>query len=221
MQTSSLLGYLGAQAYVSIIRKGVFTGEHVLFLDYMANLSFLYETGAILGYTYRDRMISFVSLFCQPGRESNVISIMAEGVTDRLAALGHEPKDFMELYFIPEATRSMRLMRDQGLTNYSDWIDFPKLAKHKIKATNKIGEHLSFTVSDGVAFGYSRPELAEKLFKYEHDPQSWQDFRSHGLDIPASPTKAKSIHQRQVEALELIRPYVAKERPDLLNTLGL
>jgi hypothetical protein len=149
-----------------------------------------------------------------------LIAHMASSVDARLAALGHEPKDFMELYFIPEAKRFMQVFRDAGLTAYFEWIDFPKLAKHKMRPAD-IWSQLQFTAAEGVAFGYSHSELAEKLFMYEDDPQGWQDARSHGLDIPASPPKARSIHQRQAEALALIRPYVAKARPDLLETLGL
>lgn len=220
MQPPPLLAYLAQQVRAPIIRKGMFTGEHVLFGDYMPASLFLYETSAILGYTYRERITSFVSLFCQPRQESDLIMHMTSSVTAKLAALRHEPKDFIELHLIPEATRLMRVMRDAGLTIYSDWIDFPKLAKHKMRATD-IWSQLQFTAAEGVAFGYTHPELAEKLFTYEDDPQGWQDARSHGLSIPASPPKSKSIHQRQVEALALIRTYVAKARPDLLNTLGL
>jgi hypothetical protein len=220
MQPPPLLAYLAEQVRAPIVRKGVFAGEYVLFGDYMPSSLFLFETSAVLGYTYRDRLAPFVSLFCQPGQERDLIAHMARDIEAKLAALGKEPKDFMELHFIPEATRFMQVFRGAGLTTYSEWIDFPKLAKQKMRPAD-IWSQLQFMAAQGVAFGYSQPELAQKLFVYEDDPQEWQDARSNGLDIPASPPKAMSIHQRQAEALGLIRPYVVKARPDLLKTLGL
>ena len=220
MQTPPLIAYLADLARAPIVRKGLFAGEYVFFGDYMAASLQLYETGAILGYTYRERLNSFVSLFCERGHEQDLIARMCKSVSDKLAALDHAPKDFIELYFIPEATRLIRVLRDAGLTTYSDWLDFPKLAKHKMRASD-IWSQLQFTAAEGIAFGYSQRELAERLFTYEDDPEAWRDARCHGLDIPASPPKAKSIHQREAEAKALIKPYVSKARPDLLSALEL
>jgi hypothetical protein len=180
----------------------------------------LYEIGSILGYTYRDRLMSFVTLFCEVGQETDLIEHLPKSVSTKLAAFDQEPRDFMEFYFKPEATRLIRGLRDAGLTSCSDWGDLPKLAKHKLKASD-MWSTLQFTAAEGIALGYSQPDLAKRLFTYEADPQAWQEARSHGLDIPASPQKGKSIQQRQTEAKALIRPYVAKARPDLLNTLEL
>lgn len=220
MQTPPLIAYLANLACAPIIRKGLFAGEYVFFGEYMPASLHLYETGSILGYTYRDRLTSFVTLFCEPGHESDLIAHLPKSVSAKLAALDHQPKDFMELYFIPEATRLIRVLRDARLTTYSDWLDFPKLAKHKMRASD-IWSPLQFTAAEGIAFGYSQPELAERLFTFEDDPRAWHEARSHGLDIPASSPQAKSIQQRQTEAKALIGPYVAKARPDLLSTLEL
>lgn len=220
MPEATLLAYL-AHHFASLIkRKGWLSGEYVLFGDYMPCSQFLYEASAVLGYKFRDQIITFVALFCEQGRESDLVAHLRDSVAAELAQLEREPDDFMDLYFKPEATRLIRVMRDAGLTTFSDWTDFPKLAKQKMRVVDVFSQ-LQFTAAEGVGLGSHFPVLTEKLFAHEVDPRLWSKFRSHGLNIPASPPKTKSVREREAEALLLIKPYVMKARPDLLGPLRL
>lgn len=216
----SLLDHLAHQIIRPTIRKGLFSGEHVFFGEYMLCSQFLYETGAVLGYSFRRRIKTFVKLFCEPGRESELASYLGETVRTSLQGFAHEPSDFFELHFIPEATRLIQVMRRAGLTRCSDWSDFPKIAKQKLRPANMISP-LEGTATLGIGLGYSHPELTVKLLTEQIDPAIWNKFRSHGLEIPASPPPTKTLQQREAEARSLITPYVSTERPDLLKALGL
>src|SRR6266446_817515 len=63
MSAPTLLAYIAQQIISPVTKKGLFSDEYVLFGSYMPCAQFLYETGAILGYTFRDRLLSFVELF--------------------------------------------------------------------------------------------------------------------------------------------------------------
>jgi hypothetical protein len=220
MKPEPLTVYLAGVVRSKITHKKLFRGEYVFFGDFMAASSFLFETGTALGHRYRDDITTFASLFCQPGQENDAVSHLSKSVAARVTSLGHEPEDFMELYFIPEATRLMRSFQDAGAISSSEWSDFPKLTKLTTSASG-IWVSLQCAAAEGIAFGYSQPELAEKLLTHQNDAQSWQDAQQHGLDIPARPPRPKSIQERQTEAVELIRPYISKIRPDLMAVLGI
>lgn len=220
MSTPPLLAYLVHQIIAPVTRKGLLSKDYVLFGQYMPCAQFLYETGAVLGYTFRDRLIVFVELFTDPGHQSDFVSYIATPAADRLASLPSEPKDFMDLFFKPEAERLMKVMRCHGLTQYSEWPDFTKVAKQKMHIKD-IFPQLQFTVAEGIGLGSQYPDLTLRLFSHTEDADAWRDARASGLDIPASPPKPKSIQEREAEALATIRPYVERVRPDLLTKLGL
>lgn len=220
MPTTALLAYLAHNSASLITRKSWLSGEYVLFGDYMPCSLFLYETSAALGYKFRDRIITFVTLFCESGSVSDLAEHLGNPAAAKLAQLEREPENFMDFYFIPEATRLIRIMRDAGLTTISDWTDFPKLAKQKLRVSN-IFSQLQLTAAEGVGLGSQFPALTEKLFAHEVDSRLWQELRSHGLDIPAPPPKSKSMQEREADAAALIKPYVSMARPDLLGPLGL
>lgn len=220
MLASGLLAYLGHQVAAPIVRKGWLSGEYVLVGDYLPCCQFLYETGAILGYKFRDRIITFVALFCEPGRESELAAQLGETAASRLAQLEGEPDDLMDLYFKPEATRVIRTMQNARLTTFCDWQDFPKVAKQKLRVAD-VWSQIQLVPAQGIGLGSRYPALTEKLFSHEIDSRLWRELRSHGLDIPAFPPKAKSMREREEEALAMIKPYVSKAHPDLLGPLGL
>ena len=220
MPAEGLLVYMAQQMIALIIRKGLFSEEYIFFADYMSSSQFLCETGAVLGYTFRDRMTTFVKLFCEPGRESGLVATMGDIAATHLQELKEEPQDFIDFFFKQEATRIIDILREAGLTKASGWSDFSKVSKQKLRAKDVFSQ-LMFAVPWGIGLGSRFPELAKKLLTNEIDPSEWNYWRSHGLDIPSIPPKPKTIEQRQQKALSLITPYVERTRPDLMISLGL
>ncbi len=215
-----LLAYLAHQIIRPVTKKGLFSDEYVLFGHYMPCAGFLYETGAILGYTFRDRLPSFVGLFTESGHEADAVAHIGDPAARRLAGLGEEPKDFTDLFWKPEAERLMKIMRDQGLTKCCGWSDFPAVAKQKMRLAD-IFSNLQVAAWEGIGFGSRYPELTQKLFAHAEDVEVWKEARAAGLDIPAAPPRRKAIWEREGEARAMIRPYIEKVRPDLLLNLGL
>ena len=220
MSAPPLTAYLANQIIAPVRKKGWFTGDYVLFGEYMPCAQFLYDTGAVLGYLFRDRLVAFVELFTEPGHQSDFANYISTLAASRLASLPTEPNDFMDLFLKPEAERIMKIMHSSGATKYSDWSDFAKVFKQKMPIEG-IFKQLQFALVEGVSLGSHCPELTERLLLHTEDTKVWLDARSHGLDIPALPPSPKSIRERQAEAMAMIRPYVEKVRPDLLTKLGL
>lgn len=196
----------------------MFSAEHVLLGDYMPRALFLYETGAVLGYTFRDRIATFAKAFSEPGRESQTASYLGDQAASKLQQFVEPPNDFIDLFFKPEATRIIQLLQRAGRTTCCDWSDLAKVAKQKLPINL---ETLGFAAAQGIGFGSRFPDLTEQLLTDQPDPEAWREAHSSGLDVPASPPTPKSIEQRQAEARLLITPYISAARPELLSALGL
>jgi len=48
---------------------------------------------AVLGYIFRDHMVTVIQLFCEPGHEEGLKVHMRGSVADRLKSLQHDPCD--------------------------------------------------------------------------------------------------------------------------------
>jgi hypothetical protein len=219
---TSLVQFLASQIINSIVKKGFFAGEYVLFCDYMPRAAFLYETGAVLGHAFRDRLTTFAQLFSAPGHraERNFALMRRCHSASRLNSLDAPPSDFAELYFAPEATRLIGVRRNAGLTDASDWLDMHKVANQKLRVAD-IFTQLQMAPSHGIGFGSRYPDLTAQLLTTDIDPAEYQRFRAAGLAVPPTPPKNKTMNERQEMALTLIRPYVQHARPDLVAALGL
>lgn len=218
--TTSLNGFLASLVLRDITKNDRGSDEYVLFSDYMVRAAFLFEIGAVLGHTFRDRLPIFVQLFAAPGAEQNIISFLRELAVDRLAALDGKPTNFNAVYFAPEATQLIGILRRAGLTDASDWREMHKVASQAMRVAD-ISTQLQIAPPQGVGFGSCYPELTSDLLTSEIDGAKYQELRTAGLAVPPTPPKAKIMPQRQEMALSMIRPYVQHARPDLLVALGL
>lgn len=218
----SLISYLVDQIMAPVKRKRLFSGEYILFGEYLSQAELLYETSTALGYTYRDRLERFAESFSEPGRQASVTNlIMAdELVTERLASLPQEPKNFYDFFLVSEGEKFMHYLHNAGLTPFSEWLDFPKAFKVKVPIKPPF-ERLTMNALEGIQLGSQHPELTEKLFSYKHDDKEWRFAYKAGLDIGPSPPKTLSLTELQSDAKTLIKPCIEKQRPDLLIKLGL
>jgi hypothetical protein len=223
MSTPSLISYLAHGCIAPVKKKGLFSGEYVLFGEYLSHAQLLYETSAILGYIYRDKLNTFAELFSEPGRQADLANLIVTGtfVADRLAELPDEPKKFNELFFEPEL---MKQACNFGLTQFSELPNSPDISRKvfTLKIPVQVAfQHSSMTALEGIQLGSQHLELTEKLFSYKHDPEAWRFAHEAGLEIGPSPPETIPLRERQVEVKTLIRPFVEKARPDLLSKLGL
>lgn len=216
--THSLNTFL-ASLVLRDIEKGKSPDEYVLFSDYMVRAGFLFEMGAVLGHTLRDRLDSLVSLIAAPGTEQQVISFLQGQAAERVMKLNGKPADFALVYFAPEATRIIGAMRGAGLTDATDWLEMHKVASQKLRVAD-IFTSLQIAPAEGIGFGSRYPDLTSELLTSDSGAVEAGGLRTAGLNVPAMPKK-KTILERREMAVSMIRPFVQQVRPDLAVVLGL
>jgi hypothetical protein len=220
MNKPSILGYLSHQLITPAIKKGFFSGEYVFFGQYLTLANFLYETCSVLGYTFRDRLLIFLELMSEDGRQVDLLNWISTPAIKRLSEIPTEPKSFYELFYEPEHARLMKQYHNANPTKYSDSDDFTKVYKRKMPV-NAAMTNLQFAAAEGIGFGYTYPDLTEKLLSYVHDPSEWNSAYKYGLDIGPKPPEMVPLSTLVSNARTLITPFVEKVRPDLIEKLGL
>jgi hypothetical protein len=206
----SLVSYIARQIAAPIIHTSLLGGEYVLIGEYFSCAQCVFETGTVLGWAFRDRMPVFVQLFCESGKELDLVSYLRKNAASRLAQWKEQPTNFYDLYSKPEITK-----------RFSKLEHFLNSAKVKVRLKDvDVHSELALIVSEGIGFGAEFPELTERLLAYKFDETAWGEAHSAGLDISPIPPN-HSPQERQVQILSLIRSYVSDARPDLLNVLGL
>jgi|CZKQ01.1.fsa_nt_gi hypothetical protein len=171
----------------------------------MPRAALLYETGLVLGYTFKDCLATFAQLFCESGREAGLIAILQRQAEERLTSLGGNVSNVGELYSRPEAIRLLSVLRQAGLTQASDWSEMHMIAEQPLRVTDFF-QTLQFAPAEGIGFGSRFPDITLRVLS---------------LGIPGTTLKPKSIERHQRAAFKLIRPYVRRVRPDLISTLSL
>lgn len=203
-----------------ITKKGLFSGQYVLFGEYLGQTQLLFETSCALGYTYRDRMETFAILFSEEGKEKSVTDFMSTSAIERLKKYKPEQKNFFDFFLNIEGPNIMQRFHDAKILPNGNWANFPKVYKSKVP--NKLAMIILPTLSvEGIAFSYKYPDVIERLFSFGHNADEWRFAFNIGLDIGSEPPKAISLATMQVEGKNLIKPFVDKYYPELLSSLNL
>jgi hypothetical protein len=198
------------------LKKRVFAASYIPFRRYLGCYQVAFETGAVLGYTFRDRLSTFAKLFCVPGREEELSMAMQELARQKISKVG-ETENFLGLAMFAEEARITANWRESGITEKQ--IDH---LSQRLKMTlEQAFKNLSGAVSTGIGFGSAFPELTERLWKagYERElmPDEWREYQRIGVvsgdDIP----EPLPLIKRQGQLLSLVELFVSKTRPELLS----
>lgn len=219
MERPSLINSLAYQTLSSITKKGLFSGQYVLFGEDLEQTQMLFEISSALGYTYRDKVETFAILFSEEGKQKSVIDYMSEAAIERYKKYKPEHKNWFDFFFGTEALDITKRFQDAKILPNGEWFN-PKVYKSKVPY--KVAMVLLPTLSaEGIAFGYKYPELVEKFFSFVFNADEWQFAFKAGLAIGSKPPKTITLPTMQKEAKDLIKPIVEKYYPELVKSLDL
>jgi hypothetical protein len=219
MERPSLLNYLAFQILSSITKKGLLTGQYVLFGEYLEQTQLLFEITSALGYTYRDKMQTFAILFSEEGKQQSVIDYMSTSAIERYKTYKPQHKNWVDFFFGTEAVDITKRFQHAKILPNGDWFN-PQVYKSKIP--HKVAMTILPTLSaDGISFGYKYPELIEKFSSFVFNVDEWRSASKAGLDIGSEPPKIIPLPTMQKEAKDLIKPIVEKHYPELVQALNL
>jgi hypothetical protein len=217
----------------AVTKRFLFFAPGIPFQRYLGCYQEAFEIGVVLGYTFRNKLLTFAKLFAEANHEQELITFMQELARQRLSET-QEPETFFQLGMLPEESRIKTNWRKSGTDGVS--IDFLQ-KRHRLPLAQAC-KNLYVSVSAGIGFGSAFPELTERMWKVEHEyPMSregWEKRRSDGAyrmeemfgrltaeqvkDFQtAEPPESVTLAKRQGQLLSQVESFISGARPELLH----
>lgn len=182
---------------------------------YLGCYELAFESGAVLGYAFSDRLATLAQLFCDPGREQELAGWMKHAAVQRFTEQG-EPKNFLDMAMWHEKSRAEEVWRKSGETE----AEIERSIESYTLPLNDAFGRLQGAVTIGIGFGSTYPSLTERMWQdaYEkpNDPVELETMRKAGLSINGRTMDALPLAQQQEKLLSFVRLFVTQARPDLL-----
>jgi hypothetical protein len=213
----SLVGQIGHDLIGPNLRGGWLSAPYVPFRRYLGLYQEAFETGTVLGYTYRNRMAEFAQLFSESGREMELVNFVQELAQKRLAE-APAATSFFELAMFAEEER-VRAQWRHANTTLSE-LQLCRLEDKLKMPRDAAFNNLQVAAMTGIGLGSTYPEVTERLWRQEHERPVTQEevdeARKYGLDIPAEIPPPVSLVQQEGRSRSVVELFVSKYRPELL-----
>jgi hypothetical protein len=134
------------------VKKPFIGAPYITFQRYLGCYQIAFETGVILGYTFRERLLTFAKLFSEDGREGDSIAFM-KSIAQRTLNGVKEPKDFLVLGMSTEKSRIE--------TEYANLTE-EQISRRKFPPKS-VFKQLQLAMVTGIGFGSSFPWLASSI----------------------------------------------------------
>jgi len=177
--------------------------------------AWLYETGAILGRFWRDKLPVVTRMFEVESKREQYTDFWRNEAKKRLEMYGSQPTSFP--IFVAQTDLGMFVGKKlQDLLNIGD----TKLHHKEGQRWLELAER---SVIEGIMFGSMFPDLTYDMLvnQYEKiDIDSWKEARSYGVTLSEEPPQI-TVVDKEKEAIAMARDYVVEHHPRLVADLGL
>jgi hypothetical protein len=216
----TLLDFLSERFIAPITRKSWLGNERVRVDDYLRAAQRVFESCALLGHRFRDRLPIFARVLGEPGQETEALKRLAELAVAQEPVQQTEPRDFLDLFFRPEVARLESQLLGRSQDTAASRPTLGKLARQKLPRA-ELQNALKSAGEKGLALGIHSPELVAGLCARSIEVENWKLLRGRTSSLPSSPPPPIPLDERQNEATAMLREYLELAQPDLLARLGL
>lgn len=217
-----------------LIKKPLFGKQKLPLKAFLSVGGFLFETGAVLGWAYRDRQLAFVRVIALPETPDQRVRLMRLKAKERVAEWESLNDSFYLFVYETELARrghpiSMMASENEDWERYkenkenmrrvSDWVKEQSLDLHTAWT------ELHYIFYEGIGYGFEFPEETQRRWKavYEKpktpdDLISWHMAYQHGVVTTPEPAPIQTWDERVSELKDALREYITEFKP-ALNTL--
>ena len=219
MPTNELPISFGTFLMLSVLPKMMerdMLGRMYIRLGRVLTLSaWLYETGAILGRFWRDKLPVVTRMFEVESKREQYTDFWRNEAKKRLEMYGSQPTSF-PIFVVQTDLGMFAGKKLQDLLNIGD----TKLHHKEGQRWLELAER---SVIEGIMFGSMFPDLTYDMLvnQYEKiDMDSWKEARSYGVTLSEEPPQI-TVADKEKEATAMARDYVVEHHPRLVGDLGL
>jgi hypothetical protein len=214
-----------------LIKKPLFGKQRLPLKAFLSVGGFLFETGAVLGWAYRDRQLAFVRVIALPETPDQRVRLMRLKAKERVAEWESLNDSFYLFVYETELARrghpiSMMASENEdwerskeNMRRASDWVKEQSLDLHTAWT------ELHYIFYEGIGYGFEFPEETQRRWKavYEKpktpdDLISWHMAYQYGVVTTPEPAPIQTWDERVSELKDALRGYITEFKP-ALNTL--
>ena len=230
-KTPTLAEVLMISIIQPLIKKPLFGKQRLPLKAFLSVGGFLFETGAVLGWAYRDRQLAFVRLIALPETSDHRVRLMRLKAKERVAEWESLNDSFYLFVYETELARrghpiSMMASENEdwerskeNMRRVSDWVKEQSLDLHTAWT------ELHYIFYEGIGYGFEFPEETRRRWKavYEkpktpEDLISWHMAYQYGVVTTPEPAPIQTWDERVSEVKDVLRGYITEFKP-ALNTL--
>lgn len=233
-KTPTLAEVLMMPVIQPLIKKPLLGKQRLPLAAFLSVGGFLFETGAMLGWAYRDRQLAFVRVIALPETPDQLVRLMRLKAKERVAEWESPDDSFFRFVYETEAARrghpinmsptedvssmdTKRFLED--MRRFTNWLHKQSLD------LNTAWSELHFIFYEGIGYGFEFPEETQRRWKavYEKpktpdDLISWRDAYKYGVVTTPEPPPIQTWNERVSELKDALRGYITEFKP-ALNTL--
>ncbi len=195
---------------------------------YLSVGGFLFEQGAVLGWTFRDRQIDFIQVITLPYPPEERIARIRLTVKGRVEKWKSSQDSFYLFIYETELARlghpiNMITSEDEDLEtckenmrNVSNWVK--KQHFDILTAWNE----LHFLFYEGIGYGFEFPEETQRKWeavyakvKTPDDLISWKMAYQYGVVTTPEPAPIQTWDEHVSEMKDALRGYITEFKPEL------
>jgi hypothetical protein len=175
----------------------------------------LYETGAILGRFFKDKLPTLVGMFEIESKEHEFTEFWRSQAKKRLEIYSGQPTSFA--IFVGQT--DLEMFTGKKLKDLMK-IGGKKLYHEEGQRWLRLAET---SMIEGIMFGNMFSDLTNEMLINEYekvDMGSWSEARRYGVTLPEKPSHM-SVRSKEQEVMGLLRDYVKEYHPKFIDDLGL
>jgi hypothetical protein len=200
------------------IKKPLFGKPRLPLANFLTVGAYLYETGAVLGWAYRDNQLVLERVMGSPKAPGKLVRLMRSKAKERTAEAKSEDEPLALLVYKTQAARlghPMDMNSTGGLQRFANWVKKQSL---DLDAANA---QLQVLFAEGVGYGFEFPEETQRRWRatyedYEKQEHilSWREMYQDGIvHNPEPPTQ--TWDERVSELKDVLRWYITEFMPEL------
>ena len=214
-----------------LIKKPLFGKQRLPLKAFLSVGGFLFETGAVLGWAYRDRQLAFVRVIALPETPDQRVRLMRLKAKERVAEWESLNDSFYLFVYETELARrghpiSMMASENEdwerskeNMRRVSNWVKEQSLDLHTAWT------ELHYIFYEGIGYGFEFPEETQRRWRavYEKpktpdDLISWHMAYQYGVVTTPEPAPIQTWDEHVSEVKDALREYITEFKP-ALNTL--
>jgi hypothetical protein len=219
----TFISLLCVRPVMKVAKTRLLTRHYIRLYDYYEVLSFLYESGAILGRSKRTKLSILEKMLEVPGSAASSITVLRELAEKRLATfrskVGREPDSFSDFILSRELESAIGLGLNDAFKAYASGDKEIRKAFNKKVPLEEAEPVVKMFAQEGIGFGASFPDLTERMYMnaYEgRDRDVWSEARAHGLAFHKKP-EVINLEEREEALLKMMTAYAQKYYPELVE----